>query len=104
MRKKELKKQLVELYDFEISELENKSEIELEKLLQKSKNEAIILKNNPNKFFYIKSMPKPKEIQAKTSTKAGWIVFFAFIGVLLLAFILFMTLAFINAGGNNGTF
>ncbi|WP_258555484.1 hypothetical protein [Mesomycoplasma hyopneumoniae] len=49
-------------------------------------------------------MPKPKEIQTKTSTKAGWIVFFAFIGVLLLAFILFMTLAFINTGGNNGTF
>lgn len=36
MRKKKLKKQLVELYDFEISELKNKSEIELEKLLQKS--------------------------------------------------------------------
>ncbi|ATP59492.1 hypothetical protein [Mesomycoplasma dispar] len=98
MKEKELKKQLVELYDFEISELENKSEIELEKLLEKSKNEKISLKHNPNKFFYIKSMPKPKEIKTKTSTKAGWIIFFAFISVLLLAFILFLTIAFINRG------
>ncbi|AJR12020.1 Uncharacterised protein [Mesomycoplasma dispar] len=98
MKEKELKKQLVELYDFEISELENKSEIELEKLLEKSKNEKMALKHNPNKFFYMKSMPKPKEIKTKTSTKAGWIIFFAFISVLLLAFILFLTIAFINRG------
>ncbi|AJC50029.1 hypothetical protein DR095_01760 [Mycoplasma flocculare] len=98
MTKKELKTQLVELYDFKINELEGKSLIELEKLLQKSASEKITLEKNPNKFFYIKSMPKPKQIQQKTSEKSGWIVFFAFVFVLLLAFILFLTIAFINRG------
>ncbi|CAT04788.1 Uncharacterised protein [Mesomycoplasma conjunctivae] len=97
--KEKIIKELVKIYDHEQKKLENKSLEELNEILEQAKEDKIRLKSNPNKFFYIKSLPKPKEVKTTTSTKAGAIVFIAFVLTLLLAGALFFIIAFTNNRG-----
>ncbi|TQC54712.1 hypothetical protein [Mycoplasmopsis cynos] len=92
----ELKEHLIHKYNLDEKYLNKLSEQELNELYEQKEKESLIIAKNPNKFFYIKSLPVPKEVETKTSSIGGKIVFFAFIIMLLLFFVLFFVLAFIK--------
>ncbi|WGI36972.1 hypothetical protein [Mesomycoplasma lagogenitalium] len=92
----ELKEILNYKYKFEIEYLNKLTYEQLQELYDQKEKEEIALAKNPNKFWYIKSLPVPKEVKTKTSSKAGIWVFVAFCLVLLSVFIIFMVLAFWN--------
>ncbi|UUD36183.1 hypothetical protein NPA08_04510 [Mycoplasmopsis citelli] len=94
------KEQMIEhlIYKYEINEeyLHSLSDEQIKNLYQQKEHESLILAKNPNKFFYLKSLPVPKEVKTKTSSKAGKWIFLAFIIMLILLFTLFMLVAFLN--------
>ncbi|WP_025755661.1 hypothetical protein [Mycoplasmopsis cricetuli] len=92
--RQEIIRKLHELYNLEISEIEFLTLEELEKILKQEEEKQIFLNKNPNKFFYIKSLPLPKEVKKINSNKPGWIIFSVFVLLLFLIFVLFMILAF----------
>ncbi|MGZ9413648.1 hypothetical protein [Mycoplasma sp. 480] len=94
--KQELIEHLVYKYALDEKYLSQLSLEQLEELYQEKEKESLLIAKNPNKFFYIKSLPVPKEVETKTSTKGGWIIFGAFITVIIFAIVLFLLLAFLK--------
>ncbi|TDV23535.1 hypothetical protein BCF59_0526 [Mycoplasmopsis mustelae] len=92
----ELIEHLIYKYEFQQEYLNSLNDEQLLSLYNQKENESLILAKNPNKFFYIKSLPIPKDVKPKTSAKAGKWIFIAFIVMILLLFTLFMIVAFIN--------
>lgn len=94
MELKKIKDLLIYKFGYSQKEIENLSEEEILKIWNQKQEEELIIAKNPNKFFYIKSMPVPKNVETKTSSKAGVIVFIVFILMLIAVFVLFLVLAF----------
>ncbi|VDR41793.1 hypothetical protein [Mycoplasmopsis caviae] len=90
---------LENVYDYKTVDLEKMSIDELKKLLeerqQEKAKEKSIYNENPNKFWMIKGMPKPKEHKVNSSTKGGLIVFLVWCAVMLLTGAGFMVFAFL---------
>ncbi|WP_391591772.1 hypothetical protein MCAV_07450 [[Mycoplasma] cavipharyngis] len=93
------KEEMIEhlIYKYQINEqyLNSLSEQQIKQVYQQKEQESLILAKNPNKFFHIKSLPVPKDVKTKTSSKAGKWVFIAFLIMILLIFTLFMLVAFL---------
>lgn len=86
---------LVDIFEQDPTYISTLSDEEIQKEVDKHQKLQARQKRNPNRFFIINGLPSPKEYQTKTSSKAGlWIVLSLFI-VLLLAFGMFMLIAFV---------
>ncbi|EFF41110.1 hypothetical protein [Mycoplasmopsis alligatoris] len=89
---------LVNVYELDYETVEKFNDDELKQELEKHQDLAIDNSKNPNKFWIIKGLPKPKNFQTTTSTKGGWIIFGIFIFMLLIAGLTFMLIAFAKHG------
>ncbi|MGZ9762317.1 hypothetical protein ACXYRQ_02465 [Mycoplasma sp. 394] len=96
MNKEKIIEHLIYKYEMDLEYLKSLNDEQLKKLYKQKENESLIIAKNPNKFFYIKSLPVPKEYKHKTTTKGGKIIFLTFIIMLILLFVLFITVAFIK--------
>ncbi|VEU59351.1 hypothetical protein [Mesomycoplasma neurolyticum] len=94
MEKQEIINKITKIYNYEKNQIENLSLEELKNLLKELEEKQAFINKNPNSFFYIKSLPVPKEVKQIKSTIPGWIIFFVFIFLLLMVFVIFMILAF----------
>lgn len=85
---------LIDIYDQNPEVVQKMSDDELQDEVNKLNKAKARERRNPNRFFVINGMPAPKEYQTKTSSKAGmWVVISLFI-VLLVAFGMFLLIAF----------
>ena len=97
MNKKEHKKNmLINIYNLDKKEVEKLNDSEINKLLLQKEKEQIVISKNPNKFWFIKKMPPPKEFKTKTSKTYGFLVILALFLVLVGFLIMFIVLAFLN--------
>ncbi|ADE19702.1 hypothetical protein [Mycoplasma crocodyli] len=85
---------LISVYNLEQEIVEKMSDEELISELNNQQDEAINNSKNPNKFWIINGLPKPKNFKTSTSTKAGWIIFIVFIIMLFVVGLTFLLLAF----------
>lgn len=92
----EMKELLILKWDYKAEDLEKLSENQIEALYNKRQKEEIKALKNPNRFFILRSMPAPKNVETKTSSKAGIIVFVAFILMLILMIAIFLYLGLSN--------
>lgn len=90
---------LESVYDCKKDDLEKLDLDQLKKLLEeKQQNKAkekSYYQENPNKFWMIKGMPKPKEHKVNSSTKGGLIVFLVWLAIMILIGVGFMIFAFV---------
>ncbi|MGZ9756688.1 hypothetical protein [Mycoplasma sp. 4423] len=96
MNKEKIIEHLIYKYEMDLEYLKSLNDKQLKNLYKQKENESLIIAKNPNKFFYIKSLPIPKEYKHKTTIKGGKIIFLTFIIMLILLFVLFITVAFIK--------
>lgn len=80
---------LVNVHNVELETIEKLSDEKIQQLLVEKEKEQIKEYKDPNRLLFIKGLPKPKEYQPKTSTKAGWITF---ILILVTIFAIFISL------------
>ncbi|UWD34012.1 hypothetical protein [Mesomycoplasma molare] len=95
-RREELIEILNHKYELDLKYLESLDFNQLEEIYLKKEKEELSLLKNPNKFFYVKGLPVPKEVETKTSEKGGKLIFAFFVLTLLLVLVLFFVLAIIN--------
>ncbi|MGZ9755802.1 hypothetical protein ACXYRR_02620 [Mycoplasma sp. 246B] len=96
MNKEKIIEHLIYKYEMDLEYLKSLNDEQLKNLYKQKENESLIIAKNPNKFFYIKSLPIPKEYKHKTTAKGGKIIFLVFIIMLIWLFVLFITVAFIK--------
>lgn len=90
------KNMLINIYNFDKKEVEKLNNSEINKLLLQKEKEQIAISKNPNKFWFIKEMPPPKQFQTKTSKTYGFLVILTLFLVLIGFLIMFIVLAFLN--------
>ncbi|UVD81826.1 hypothetical protein NV226_00730 [Mycoplasma iguanae] len=91
-----LKNKLIDLYGQNSEKIKKLTAEEMQQLIYKIEKDNLDKNSNPNKFFILNSMPKPKKWETKTSPKAGIWVIIAFIFIFIIFGILMFYLAFAN--------
>ncbi len=87
---------LINIYNLDEKEVEKLSDSQINKLLEQKEKEQIAISKNPNKFWFIKGMPPPKEFKTKTSKTYGFLIILILFLVLIGFLVVFIVLAFLN--------